>query len=146
VRGNIEDYDVSPDGKKLAFVSRGELFVSDVEGKFIQQVNRGTAERVSEVKWMSDNKTILFNQTSADGYYNWFTARADSNAAPKQFTTDKRNNRSIVLNKKRTQAVYLSGRDEVRLMDLKTMQSKTIVKDEIWAFQNSHPGFSPNNE
>jgi tricorn protease-like protein len=37
VRGNIEDFDVSGDGKKLAFVSRGELFVSDVEGKFISK-------------------------------------------------------------------------------------------------------------
>lgn len=146
VRGNIEDFDVSADGKKLAFVSRGELFVSDIEGKFIQQVNRGNAERVGEIKWMSDNKTLLFNQTSADGYYNLFTVRADSNSVPKQLTNDKRNNRSIILNKKRTQAVYLSGRDEVRLLDLKTLQSKMIVKDEIWAFQNSDPGFSPNDD
>jgi tricorn protease len=146
VRGNIEDFDVSPDGKKLAFVSRGELFVSDIEGKFIQQVNRGNAERVDEVRWLSDNKTLLFNQTSADGYYNLFTARADSSSKTKQLTTDKRNNRNIVMNKKRTQAVYLSGRDEVRLLDLKTLQSKMIVKDEIWAFQNSDPGFSPNDD
>ncbi|HEX6168051.1 MAG TPA: S41 family peptidase [Chitinophagaceae bacterium] len=146
VRGNISNYGVSPDGKKLAFVSRGELFVSDVEGKFIQQINRSSVERVGEVKWMSDNKTLLFNQTTADGYYNLFTARADSNSIPKQLTNDKRNNRSIILNKKRTQAVYLSGRDEVRLLDLKTLQSKMIVKDEIWAFQNSDPGFSPNDD
>jgi len=146
VRGNIEDFDVSGDGKKLAFVSRGELFVSDVEGKFIQQINKGNAERVAEIKWMSDNKTLLFNQTSADGYYNLYTVRADSNSTPKQLTHDKRNNRSIILNKKRTQAAYLSGRDEVRLLDLKTMQSKMIVKDEIWALQSSDPGFSPNDD
>jgi len=145
VRGNIAAYDISPDGKKLAFVSRGELFVSDVDGKFIQQVNRRSAERVKEAKWLSDNKTILFNQT-LDGYTNWYTIRADSNVVSKQLTTDKRNNRNIVFNKKRTQAVYLSGRDEVRLLDLKTLQSKTIVKDEIWAFQNSDPGFSPNDD
>jgi len=146
VRGNIEDFDISADGKKLAFVSRGELFVSDVEGKFIQEINKGNAERISEVKWMSDNKTLLFNQTSPDGYYNLFTVRADSSSTPKQLTSDKRNNRSIVLNKKRTQGVYLSGRDEVRLIDLKTLQSKTIVKDEIWAFQSSDPGFSSNDD
>lgn len=145
VRGNISAFDVSPDGKKLAFISRGELFVSDVDGKFIQQINRGSAERVREVKWMSDNKTILFTQT-ADGYTNLFTIRADSSSAAKQLTSDKRNNRGIIQNKKRTMAVYLSGRDEVRLLDLKTLQSKTIVKDELWAFQNSDPGFSPNDE
>ena len=43
-------------------------------------------------------------------------------------------------------AVFLSGRDEVRLLDLKTMQQKTLAKDEIWAFQNSDPGFSPNDD
>ncbi|MFI5129939.1 MAG: S41 family peptidase [Chitinophagales bacterium] len=144
--GNIVAYDVSPDGKKLVLSSRGELFVSDVDGKFIQLINRGSTERAREVKWLADNKTILFNQT-LDGYANWYTIRADSSAnKPKQLTNEKKNNRNIVLNKKRTQAVYLSGRDEVRLMDLKTMQSKTIVRDELWAFQNSDPGFSPNDE
>jgi tricorn protease len=145
VRGSISTFDVSPDGKKLAFISRGELFVSDVDGKFVQQIKRGSAERVREVKWMSDNKSVLFNQT-LDGYANWYSIRADSSSAPKQISNDKRNNRSLVMNKKRTMAVYLSGRDEVRLLDFKTMQSKTIVKDEIWAFQNSDPSFSPNDE
>lgn len=145
VRGNISAFDISPDGKKLAFVSRGELFVSDVEGKFIQEIKRGSAERVKEVKWLADNKTLLFNQTLA-GFTNWYSIAADGNGTLKQLTSDSRNNRGISLNRKRTQAVYLSGRDEVRLMDLKTMQSKTIVKDEIWGFQNASPGFSPNDE
>src|SRR5699024_658745 len=39
--------------------------------------------------------------------------------------------------------VYVSGRDKVRLLDLKTLESKTIVTDEIWGFQNSAPSFSP---
>src|SRR6202012_5346967 len=47
VKGKIESMDVSADGKKMAFVSRGELFVSDVEGKFIRQMKRGNAERVT---------------------------------------------------------------------------------------------------
>ncbi len=145
VRGNISAYDVSPDGKKFVFVSRGELFVSDVDGKFIRQINRKSAERVGEVKWLADNKTILFNQT-LDGYTNWYTIKADSDTDPKQLTNDKKNNRRITLNKKRTKAVYLSGRDELRLMDLKSFDSKTIVRDEFWAFQNSNPRFSPNDE
>jgi len=144
VKSNITNFDVSPDGKKIAFSSRGELFVSDVEGKFIQHINKGNAERAREVKWMSDNKTLLFNQTK-DGYLNLFTATADGSSAIKQITTDLKDNRSIALNKTKTKAVYLSGRDEVRLIDLKTMENKTLVKDEIWAFQNSDPGFSPDD-
>ncbi len=145
VKGNITAFDCSPDGKKLAFVSRGELFVSDAEGKFVQQLNRGTAERAGEVKWMSDNRTLLYTQTF-EGYYNLFTLRADSSGAPRQLSSDKKNNRAVVLNKKRTQVVFLCGREEVKLLDLKSWQAKTLVKDEIWGFQGSDPGFSPNDE
>lgn len=142
VKGHVSALDLSPDGKKLAFVSRGELFVSDAEGKFVRKIERGSVERVSEVKWLKDNKTLLFNQT-LDGYSNWYTIAADGSAGLKQLTHDMRSDRSLSLNKEKTKAVYLSGRDELRLMDLKTFESKTIAKDEIWAFQSSDPVWSP---
>ncbi|WP_448701691.1 S41 family peptidase [Mucilaginibacter sp. AW1-3] len=145
VQGKIEGFDVSPDGKKLAYVSRGELFVSDPEGKFIQKIERNTAERVLEVEWLSDSKTLLYNQT-LNGYQNLYTIAANGTGTPKQLTNDKRNNRDIILNKKRTMAAYLSGRDELRTMDLATFTSKTVVKDEFWGFQNDQPYFSPNGE
>jgi len=144
VKGEISTFDASPDGKKLAFISRGELFVSDAEGKFIRKISNST-ERAMEVNWLADNKTLLFSQTY-NGYQNWFTIAADGKGEVKQLTKDKANNRDISFNKTRTMAVYLSGRDELRLLDLKTLTSKTIVKDEFWAFQNSSPGFSPNDQ
>src|SRR6266542_1484876 len=145
VKGKISSFDLSPDGKKMAFVSRGELFVSDADGKFIKQIQRGSSERVSEADWLSDNKTLLFNQT-VDGFQNWFTVAADSTSPIKQLTSDKANDRGLVLNKKHTMGVYLSGRNEVRLIDLKTNESKTIIRDEIWGLENGNVGFSPNDE
>jgi tricorn protease len=144
VRAAISNFDASPDGKKLAFISRGEVFVSDVDGKFIRKVTN-SGERALEVKWLADNKTILFNQTF-NGYQNWYTVTGDGKGIPKQLTKDKANNRDISFNKTKTLAVYLSGRDELRLLDLKTMESKLVVKDEFWAIQNSSPSFSPNEQ
>lgn len=144
VKGAISNFDVSPDGKKMAFVSRGELFVSDIDGKFIRQMP-GQGERITEVKWLKDNKTLLFNQT-VGGYLNWYSRSADGKGDVKQLTQDKRNNRQISINNDRSKAVYLSGRDEVRLLDLNSLKSETIVKDEIWAFQNSSPSFSPDDK
>lgn len=144
VKGKITAFDVSPDGKKMAFTSRGELFVSDIDGKFIQQLDRGSTERASEVKWLSDNKTLLFNQTKG-GYQNLYTINADGSGGLKELTNDKGDNRGLSMNKSRTKAAYLSGRNEIRLLDLKTMAGKTIVHDEIWGFDNSNPEFSPND-
>ena len=145
VKGKIESMDVSVDGKKLAFVSRGELFVSDVEGKFIRKIERGNSERVSEVKWLPDNKSIIYSRT-AGGYFNWYTIAADGTGQEKQVTSDKQNNRQLSTNKAHTQGAYLSGREEVRLIDLKDLTSKTIAKDEVWGFQDASPYISPNGE
>lgn len=145
VKGNISAFDVSPDSKKIALVSRGELFVTDVEGKFIQLIDRRSAERVKEVKWLSDNKTLLFSQTWG-GYSNFYTIAADGSSSLIQITTDHKNNRALEMNKKRTKALYLSGRDEVRILDTKTKESKTIEKDEIWGAQTSTPRFSPDGD
>lgn len=145
VTGKIEAADLSADGKKLVFVSRGELFVSDAEGKFIRKVERNSGERVTEAQWLADNRNVIYSQTLG-GYTNWYTISADGTGKPKQLTTDKRSNRQLAINKGRTQGVYLSGRDEVRTIDLKTFASKVIAKDEIWGFQSSQPRFSPNGE
>lgn len=145
VKGNISAFDVAGDGKKIAFISRGEVFVSDADGKFIRKITQ-TGERALEVKWLADHKTILFNQTF-NGYQNWYTISGDGKVGTlKQITKDKANNRDITFNKTKTMAVYLSGRNELRLLDLKTLVSKTIVKDEFWAIQNSAPSFSPNDQ
>ncbi|MFN8357468.1 MAG: S41 family peptidase [Spirosomataceae bacterium] len=145
VRNSISSFDTAPDNKKLAFVSRGQLFVSDLEGKYIQQLKTRPDGRVGEVKWLADSRTLIFSQT-VGGYQNWFSTAADGSSPEKQLTSDARNNRDLVLNKDRSMGVYNSGRDEVRTIDLKIFVSKTIVKDEIWAFQSVAPSFSPNDE
>jgi len=145
VKGKIEAMDVSPDGKKLAFVSRGELFASDVEGKFIHEIERGNAERISEVKWLPDNRSLIFSQTLG-GYSNWYTIAADGTGKEKQITAENHTNRQLAVNKDHSKGVYLSGRNEIRLIDLKTLTSKTIVNDEIWGFETDPPYISPNGE
>lgn len=145
IRGKISAFDVSPDGKKMAFVSRGALFVSDVEGKFIRQIHESNKERVEEVKWMADNKSILFSQT-VNGYSNLFRVAVDKDSIAKPITKESKNCRGITLNKNRTKAVFLCGRDEVKLLDTKTLEVKTIAKQELWGLQNSAPRFSPNDQ
>ena len=145
VKGRISNFDVSPDGEKIAFISRGEIFISDITGKFIEKLNKKGAERAMEVKWLADNRTLLFNQTY-NGYQNLYTINAADGSNLKQLTKENRNNRSITLDKDRKQAAYVSGRDEIRLLEVKSGASKTIVKDEIWAIQNGDPSFSPDGE
>ena len=45
-----------------------------------------------------------------------------------------------------SKAVFISRNVEISLIDLKTMESKMIVKDELWGFRANEPRFSPNDE
>ncbi len=92
-KGALTNFNVSGDGKKFVFISRGELFVSDVEGKFIKQIIANPNERITEVAWLGDNETILFTQT-VNGWLNLFTIKADGKSKEKQITSDNKNNRS----------------------------------------------------
>ncbi|MDP4286276.1 MAG: peptidase S41, partial [Bacteroidota bacterium] len=144
VNGNITDFDVSSEGKKLAFVSRGKLFVSDSKGKFIREIKTPGRERIMDVHWLKDDKTLLFGQTSA-GFENFYTKNIESDEPEKQITNEPKNCRRLTFNSDRTKAVFLCGSDQLMLLDLKTMKASPIVKDEIWGIENSTPYFSPDD-
>jgi tricorn protease len=144
VKGKINNFAVAPDNKKMAFVSRGRLFISDIKGKYVKEIATDTKQAVGEVVWLKDNKTLLFTQT-VGGYYNLFSVAANGSGKVKQHTSDYHNNRNIVVNSDRSKAVYLGGRNEVRLMDLETMNSETIAREELWGLYNPNPYFSPDD-
>jgi tricorn protease len=145
VSNNISHFDVSPDGTKMAFVSRGVLFISDVKGKFIQQIPTDPKEAVEEVKWLADNKTLIYSRT-VKGYHNWFTISAQNPGEEKQLTNDLFKNRQLTLNKDRTLGVYVGGRNLIREIDLNTLESKTLVEDELWGLYTPSPYLSPDGE
>lgn len=142
VNKNITYFDVSPDEKKMAFISRGRLFISDVKGKFVKEIATNPMEAVREVKWLKDNNSLLFSR-SDKGYYNWFVTSANGKFATKQLTKSASNKRQISLNADKTKGVYLSGRNEMCIIDLETFKSDLMLKDNFWAIYSTVPYFSP---
>lgn len=144
-KNNVSAFDISSDEKKMAFVSRGELFVSDISGKFIKQISTNPKERVTEVKWLKDDQTLVYTQT-VDGYTNLFSIDAAAGVGEKQLTKDDQSNRNLEVNADKTHMVYLSGINEVRLLNLETMKSETIANEELWGLYNPLPRFSPDGK
>lgn len=73
-----EDAVASPDGKQIAFIHRGDVFVSSVDYKSIKQVTR-TPQAESSPSWSSDGRTIYYT-SERDGHKNIYSAtpgRAD---------------------------------------------------------------------
>jgi len=145
VKGKISNFNVSPDGKKMVFVSRGMLFVSDIDGKFTRQLKTDPAERVFEAMWLSDNQTILYNRT-VKGWQNLFTTRADKDSEEKQLTSDEKHNGNISFNSTMTKALFYTGIHELKVLDLKTFKAETLVKDEFWGTGSTTAYYSPDDK
>jgi tricorn protease len=140
-QASITTFDVSPDNKKIAFISRGELFVTDVRGRFTQRLDTDPLERALEVIWLNDNKTLLYTRTW-NGWPNLFSIQADGSSGEKQITRDEKSARMLVYNDSRSMAAYYAGSNELKLVNLTTMAVSTIARDEFW-FRGSPPSFSP---
>lgn len=139
--GKISDFDVSGDGKKIAFVSRGMLFVSDITGKFIREMPTDSRERVVEVRWMKDNQSLLYTRT-VKGWTNLFTLSASEPWTEKQLTFTEKSAQNLLLSPDREMALFVSGNNNIDIINLKNNEVKTLITDEFW-FRVSQPRFSP---
>ena len=136
-----DDAAVSPDGKKLAFSFRGLLFVSDAKGQFVKRVETRDNERVSEVLWAKDNKTLYYTRTN-NGYYNIFKRRADSTSSERAVFEIEEGVRSLTLSPKCDKIAFVSGKKSLMILDLEKEKTEKIAEKEFWAYQDYSINFS----
>ncbi len=141
VDGEVSAFDVSPDGEKLAFVSGGELFVSDVSGKLVRQLMTPLGGRVVEVLWLNDSK-VLYNQT-VGGHLNLF--QMDLQGKEQALTSEEKDNRKLSLDTARESVLYISGTDQLKELTVASGESRVLVEDEFWGFYNAAPSYAPNS-
>ena len=71
---------VSPDGKQMAFISRGDLFVASNDYSSVKQISN-TPEAESQVSWSPDGKTLVYT-SERDGHWNLYTAKIANDTDP----------------------------------------------------------------
>ncbi len=141
--GEITHFDISPDNKKIAFVSRGRLFISDIKGQFITGIETLDKERVMEALWLQDSKNLILIMTN-HGWPNVYRLSLEGQPELTALNRSEKSARMLVMNADRDKAVYYSGTDELRMIDLKTFEETLLLNDEFW-FRGSQPGFSPDD-
>lgn len=67
VSGNVRELAVSPNGKEVAFIFRGEVFASSVDGSTTKRITN-TPERESSVSFSPDGKSLLYASERNDSW------------------------------------------------------------------------------
>ena len=60
INGGVSEMKVSPNGKEIAFISRGEVFVTSVDESFTKRITN-TPENERFVTWNPDGKSIIYS-------------------------------------------------------------------------------------
>lgn len=77
---NVSDVAVSPDGKQVAYISRGEVFVTSTEYPSVKQITH-TPEGESDLCWGADGRELYYT-SERSGRYNIYRAKIDRKDDP----------------------------------------------------------------
>lgn len=144
---------VSPDGKSVAFISRGDVFVTSVEYPTTVQVTRTpAAER--HLSWGADNRTLYYT-SERSGRKNIYRATLSRSVEP-DFVNATSVREEPVFNVKRPAALtdatpeyshpivspdgkklaFISNRNEINVMDIATHKVAKLTSGETYPGQD----------
>ena len=130
------DNDISSDGKQIAFISRGEVFVASTEYSTVKKIT-DTPEAEADVVFSPDGKTIAY-ASEREGIWNIYTAeivRKEDISFPYAtlieekplFKNNKVDRRAPVYSPDGKELAYIEDRDRLMIMNLETGKTRQIT-------------------
>ena len=128
---------VSPDGKQMAFTSRGEVFVTATEYPSTKQITH-TTEAESDVAWGNDSRTLYYT-SERDGHFNIYKAtigREDDpnfsnatiiNEEPVFPVNDNVDRTHPSISPDGKQMTFVEDRTKLKVIDLKTKKVRQLT-------------------
>lgn len=138
---------VSPNGKEVAFIYRGDVFVTSVEGGITKQVTR-TPQTENGVVFSPDGNALLY-ASERDGRWGIYEARRTRDAEPYFYaSTVLRETPVIVNDRQNAQPAYSPDGSEIawiedfntlRVRNVASGQARTLLTDQqIFSTGGSH--------
>lgn len=126
---------VSPDGKELAFVLRGDIYVTDVEYKTTRRITDTPAQERT-VDFSPDGRTLVYD-SDRDGQWQLFTAEIKNPAekrfayateiVEKQLYKGERTAQQPAFSPDGKKVAFLEDRTELRVIDVKSKKVNTAL-------------------
>ena len=133
--------DVSPDGKKFALVIRGGLYISDTKCNYLQKLPTPSGERVAEVLWGPDSRTIYYTRTRG-GWTNLYKIAADGSLPETPVYRSAAAVANLVADRNRERIAFIDGNRSVMIHNVKAGTTGRVAEAELWSFQGNDMSFS----
>ncbi len=135
VNGNVNEFKLSPNGKEIAFVSRGEIFVTSAEGALTKRITN-TPQQERMIQWAPDGRTLYYAAERDDSWdiYKTTISRAEE---PYFYASTVVNESPVIATKAEEflpkispdgkEIAYLENRNILKVFNIGTRQSRTLI-------------------
>lgn len=138
ITGGAGEMAVSPTGKEVAFIARGEVFVTSVEGGVTKQITR-TPETEAGVEWAPDGSALMY-ASERDGRWRIYQTKRTRSEEPYFYAStvlaetpvvdNEHENTQPLFSPDGNEIAYVEDRSTVRVRTLASGATRTLLTTE----------------
>lgn len=135
VSGNISEIAISPDGKEVALVVRGDIFVTSAEGAMTKQVT-ATIEQERDLSYTPDGKKLIYTSERM-GRWGIYSSRmvdetelhfyASTIIAEDEILVNENHNEQPVISPDGKLIAYTEDKTILRILDIESGKSREVA-------------------
>ncbi|WP_113635985.1 S41 family peptidase [Nubsella zeaxanthinifaciens] len=151
VNGGVREMSVSPDGKEVAFIARGEVFVTSVDGKMTKRITN-TPEQERFVEFAPDGKSVVY-ASERNGKWRIYESRKLRKEEPyffaatllqeKPLVSNDNDNYMPALSPDGKKIAYIENRRSLKVMEIGNKNTVTLLNpDQLYYMQDGDQYFT----
>ncbi len=157
INGGVQEMDISPNGKEIAFIARGEVFVTSVDGALTKRITN-TPENERFVKWTADGKNVVYS-SERGGRWHIFQTRKVRDEEPFFYASTLLEEEALVSNELDNylpefspdgkKMAFMEDRRTLKVMDLESKNTVTLLTpDDLYHMRDGDKYYkwSPDSE
>lgn len=151
INGGVQEMAISPNGKEIAFIARGEVFVTSVDGAMTKRIT-DTPEREAHVTFTPDGKAVVY-ASERDGKWSIYKSEIVRSEEPFFFAStllresvlisDEVDNYLPEISPDGKKIAYIANRRTLRVRDLQTGSTKDLLgPQDLFHMRDGDQSFS----
>ena len=139
INGGVREMSISPDGKEIAFIARGEVFVTSVDGSLTKRITN-TPQQERFVQFAPDGKSVVY-ASERDGKWQIYQTKrtrekdeifffASTLLQEEVLVSSDVDNYQPLISPDGKKLAYIEGRRTLKVLDLAAKTSVTLMTPE----------------